>query len=682
MAHDHGPFDVNLHVMSGDIPEKHYNKIHQLKRLLSTGCAEYKEQYHLQKFCTNMVCHHFLIARKYSVEKSYKLLVTALEWRHKRNPNQWFRSDTPKEEMAAHEKEARTGKIQLCGRDRFDREVIVFDNSVQNTSDADGQLNFLAWNLELAIHTMPDHVDKYVVFMHLGNFSIFNSPPLQTTKETILMLTSCYPERLGHCICYQPPYYFFTVFNMLKTLGLIDKRTLQKVKFIQGDVSEGSENDKLLSSIIGSNWKALTNATSKVMSPGCSPGFVHEEYWPWLLQRWEQVNFRLFANSSFDSSKLDLLSTKVTADDGDDVDSLDEDTEVDEGTTAKLVVQSNKESAVVRWMNQKLRRGLRLAISLLNDGVRGLKALMERVDDIGNTPIYGTITTHVAVAFVTVICIIGFVIKVFYSTFAGTVNFIFVIMEVFKCAIDTTGTCQSDFIFTTMPFLALGAVKLSPFVAISMGFVVLLHKFHEQSHGVGTFIEGLEMYMERSSREAKRDLKRIKKETREEDLGKEIFDHLSLFKLALGADSDESAESDGDDASSDDGDEDNMIVHQGRLLRGKVGQKVRRREAYHKALRVISRQQDPGSLSSVSTPATPAKTSNTPKVEMKVANMDSDSPFKTPTKLRTSASMNEIVLENTRSPTSSMKKRMARPSYSNLPEDERPMALDSDMESI
>ena len=72
--------------------------------------------------------------------------------------------------------EAETGKIRLAGRDRYDREVVIFDNSVQNTQDSDGQLTFLAWNLEMAIHTLPPHVDKYVVFMHLENFSVLNCP--------------------------------------------------------------------------------------------------------------------------------------------------------------------------------------------------------------------------------------------------------------------------------------------------------------------------------------------------------------------------------------------------------------------------------------------------------------------------------------------------------------------------
>jgi hypothetical protein len=51
------------------------------------------------------------------------------------------------------------------GYDRWDRPVVVLDNTVENTSNIDDQMLFLAWNLELAIRDMPPHVDKFLVFV-------------------------------------------------------------------------------------------------------------------------------------------------------------------------------------------------------------------------------------------------------------------------------------------------------------------------------------------------------------------------------------------------------------------------------------------------------------------------------------------------------------------------------------
>jgi len=99
--------------------------------------------------------------------------------------------------------ESRTGKIFVSGKDKWGRPVIIFNNECQNTNDVDDQMTFLAFNLELAIKEMGDAVDKYVIFMHLYDFSLLSSPPMRSTKETIEMLTKCFPERLGHCILYQ-----------------------------------------------------------------------------------------------------------------------------------------------------------------------------------------------------------------------------------------------------------------------------------------------------------------------------------------------------------------------------------------------------------------------------------------------------------------------------------------------
>ena len=126
-----------------------------------------------------------------------------------------------------------------------------------------------------------------------------------------MMLTTCYPERLGHCICYKGPSYFYYVFNLMKSLGLIDPRTLQKVVFINGDVSTGSANDLLMCDILGPSWKQLTAAEGEVLEEGCSPGFSHRTYWPWILERWGQiVRFLADGDSPEIRNAMTVSSTK------------------------------------------------------------------------------------------------------------------------------------------------------------------------------------------------------------------------------------------------------------------------------------------------------------------------------------------------------------------------------------
>lgn len=211
---------------------------------------------------------------------SAELIKNALRWRELRKPAEIEQSCSWPEGIAH---EAETGKIYCPGYDKWGRSVLVFDNAVQNTNCVDDQMTFLAWNLEFAIKLMKPNVDKYLVFLHLKAFSFFNNPPLAATKETINMLCNCYPERLGHCIAYQPPAYFRIFFNTIK--GFLDPKTASKVVFIIGDVSEGSDNDLKMKEIVGDHWKDLVGADKAPLKEGSGPGYDHDAYWATVMDR-------------------------------------------------------------------------------------------------------------------------------------------------------------------------------------------------------------------------------------------------------------------------------------------------------------------------------------------------------------------------------------------------------------
>jgi hypothetical protein len=287
----------------------------------------------------------FLIARNFNQKASFDLMIEALKWRDKRQPGRIEKQENWERKMS---KESETGKIYCPGYDRWGRSVLVFDNTVQNTPHVDDHMLFLAWNLEFAIKMMqlspgatgttvpakPDGTtvasssksmdagaenseksdisaksanksipDKYLVFMHLTNFSFFNTPPLQSTRETIHMVCTCFPERLGHCIAYQPPAIFKAFFNTVK--GFLDPKTANKMVFIVGDVSDGSENDLLMKRIIGNNWKTLTGAEQEVVKPGNSPGYHHEKFWPTIRYRLDQYEQQEEVSSRKDYSVED-----------------------------------------------------------------------------------------------------------------------------------------------------------------------------------------------------------------------------------------------------------------------------------------------------------------------------------------------------------------------------------------
>lgn len=253
---------------------------------------------------TNETCMRFLIARNMDVEKSTELIKSALQWREKRKPAEIEKSPLWLKEMSL---ECSTGKVYCPAYDRYNRPVLVFDSTVQNTADTNGHMQFLAWNLEFATRLCkPQVVDKYLVFIHLNNFTLFNSPPLSSTRETIHMLCNCFPERLGHCIVFQPPAIFRTFFNGIK--GWLDQKTVSKMVFIVGDVSAGSDNDKKMIELIGAEWRTITGAEQPELKTDpsslgpdseiacskagqkCSPGYSHVQYWKTVIDRLDALD--------------------------------------------------------------------------------------------------------------------------------------------------------------------------------------------------------------------------------------------------------------------------------------------------------------------------------------------------------------------------------------------------------
>ena len=289
-------FSTHVHIRSDLVPNASRN-LHKLREMVSSRKPSLYNKYK-DTFLSDLELNRFLVAKsfvckkgenagavEYNFEASSKLLCAALEWRDKKRLDFIESEEGWQQEM---EREGCTGKIYIPGHDKYGRPVIIFDDGAQNTDDVNGQLRYLAWSLNLACRFMnPSEVDKYVVFINLEKFSIFSCPSMQTSKETINMLCNMFPERMGHCIAYKGPAYFTTFFNIVKPL--IDPKTVSKINFVNGDVSDGSSNDAFLRGVIGDNWKQITGATGKVFSKGSSPGYNHNAYWPSLMERVKAV---------------------------------------------------------------------------------------------------------------------------------------------------------------------------------------------------------------------------------------------------------------------------------------------------------------------------------------------------------------------------------------------------------
>lgn len=156
----------------------------------------------------------FLRARNGNVSQACKMLVAHLRWRASFKP--W------KITAAEVELQARTGKVRSSGRDRHGRPVLVFDNTRENSTDLDMQLRHLVHHVQRVERKLRHgseaaaalHPSKFILFVHLDNFSLRNMPARRQTLNTLALFQDHYPERLGRAILYRPPAIFAALISV------------------------------------------------------------------------------------------------------------------------------------------------------------------------------------------------------------------------------------------------------------------------------------------------------------------------------------------------------------------------------------------------------------------------------------------------------------------------------------
>lgn len=255
--------------------------VNQLRRFVSAGMALSSAERAVLD--DDAWCCRFLIARNWDVPKAAEMMSRAMQWRVSRKPIAPL-SDGGTAAARLLEHESATGKVWCApGLDRHGRCVVIFDNSVQNTADQRNQMLLLAFTLEFALRHATADVDKICLVIKLQNFSLLNSPPWATTRETLQILTGCFPETLGHAIAYRPPSIFQSLWRVAGPL--LDRKTHSKVAFVTGSSEPGGANDRLMNEVIGANWREMTGCELPVRSPGCTSGFEPREYWDSILAR-------------------------------------------------------------------------------------------------------------------------------------------------------------------------------------------------------------------------------------------------------------------------------------------------------------------------------------------------------------------------------------------------------------
>eukprot|EP00040_Diaphanoeca_grandis_P020285 m.107906 g.107906 ORF g.107906 m.107906 type:complete len:316 (-) comp27829_c0_seq1:146-1093(-) len=280
-------FDRRRNVICPEIPD---DRKPLLKQLLTL--AEADVDANAPKEVTEMMLgepslDRFLRARHDDVKKAHKMFKSALLWRLEQRPDliSCIADHSPLITPDELKLEGATGKVRH-GRinnaiDQHGRPVLILDNTVENTTELGKQMAYMVFHVERLFKKMRHGVEKHVVFIHLSDFSLWNTPSMKSTKTSIDVMANLNPERLGNCILFQPPTYFHALLSSVKLF--IDKVTMSKVIIITGDYSHGTKNDKIMSEIIGADWKEMCGVDCERQNSKSTPGYVHERDWDTVM---------------------------------------------------------------------------------------------------------------------------------------------------------------------------------------------------------------------------------------------------------------------------------------------------------------------------------------------------------------------------------------------------------------
>ncbi|KAK7310906.1 hypothetical protein RJT34_08692 [Clitoria ternatea] len=175
------------------------------------------------KYCTDDCLRRYLEARNWNVDKSKKMLEETLGWRSAYKPEniRW-------DEVAM---EGETGKLHRASfHDRQGRVVLILRPGMQNTCSMENQMRHLVYILENAMLNLPQGQEQMSWLIDFTGWSLRNSVPIKSAKETINILQNHYPERLAIAFLYNPPRVFEAFWKIVKFL--LDTKTYQKVKFV------------------------------------------------------------------------------------------------------------------------------------------------------------------------------------------------------------------------------------------------------------------------------------------------------------------------------------------------------------------------------------------------------------------------------------------------------------------
>lgn len=121
-----------------------------------------------------------------------------------------------------------TGKTYVRGYTRHGHAVLIMRPAMENTNNHDGNIKNLIYTMERAIAcSEKSGQEKLLLVIDFENYSLFNAPPMKTSRQVLSILQDHYPERLFRACLVRPPMIFYAFYKMISPF--VDRVTSEKV---------------------------------------------------------------------------------------------------------------------------------------------------------------------------------------------------------------------------------------------------------------------------------------------------------------------------------------------------------------------------------------------------------------------------------------------------------------------
>ncbi|KAJ2226669.1 phosphatidylinositol transfer protein csr1 [Coemansia sp. RSA 485] len=170
----------------------------------------------------------FLRARKWDVEKAYRMAIAALKWRMQENVEEiiWY-GDIYNDASLMWK-----GVSYAHGKDKLGQPIIWSGSCLHHQKDQSyPQLKrYLIWMMETLRQLLTPPIERVCLIMDLTDHSNANMD-WPFVKTFLKFLEAYYPECLGICIVYNGPWWFSGVWKLISPL--LDPVVASKVQFAQ-----------------------------------------------------------------------------------------------------------------------------------------------------------------------------------------------------------------------------------------------------------------------------------------------------------------------------------------------------------------------------------------------------------------------------------------------------------------